>query len=49
MKPPKDKKEEKDTDYTDELGGGEDDVFTEEEFMKALKKVSKKLDQVKDD
>lgn len=42
--PPKDKKKkEKDTDYTDELGGGEDDVFTEEEFMKALKKVSKKL------
>ena len=41
MNDPKDikRKKEEDTDFSDELGGGTDDVFTKKEFMKALDKV----------
>ena len=39
----KKKAEEKDTDFTDEVGGGEDDVFTKEDFLAALKKVTRKI------
>lgn len=46
MTDPKDKnkQEKEDTDYTDERGGGTDDVFTKEDFLATLRKVTKKVE-----